>query len=125
MIGNKKLSIIEDENGQFIYDKGEFIPLAFTVKKLGSKNEMEDYIPVFEKWSHLTGVGMYPVYYEEDSKGILHAHGIILVQKNFYKKRLQTEGYYIYTTDCYHIENWHSYIQKSQYFVPKNNVYLF
>lgn len=113
-----RLTINQDEEGTFVYDQGEYIPLAYTVKKIiQSPNEVDwsEYVQVISSWEKFGNhVRVYNPYYEYDSQNILHIHGIMLVKKNFYKKRLQIKGFHVYTTDIYDLEKWKEYITKDQ-----------
>lgn len=89
--------------------------LAFTVKRLGKVEDatVEDYQHrVLNTWARLAGVTVREPYFEKDDVGKLHMHGILDVRRNYYKKKLQVPGYYIYTTDCYDLEHWIEYCTK-------------
>lgn len=106
--------------GDFTYDRGEYIPLAYTIKKCGGNPTKVEYLELLGKWSNFpnNGVIVYEPYFEEDSLGKLHVHGILLCKKHFWKNKFQTYGYSIYTTDIYCLEGWMSYINKT---IPINN----
>lgn len=87
---------------------------AFTVKKLGPR-ELND-LPEYWKW--LAKVEQECIvsrkYYETDSDGNLHMHGIILVRKNFYLKKLCMKGYHVKFEELYDYDGWVKYITKDQ-----------
>lgn len=97
------------------YESSEFKALAFTIKKLKDpKNAtVKDYIEVLCKWLKLD-VDIQAGEYERDSTNVLHIHGIIVVKKNFYKRRLQVEGYHVYIRDIYDKTSWLRYINKTK-----------
>lgn len=106
-----------DNINTFVYDSGEYLALALTMKKLGPRHvQLSDYTEVLAKWKDKfnNNIMIDDFYTENDSNGKLHLHGVIYVKKNFYKKRLQTDGYYIYTTDIYMKQQWLDYCYKSQ-----------
>ncbi len=53
---------------------------------------------------------------EEDSKLILHYHGVIEVKNSVNMQRLRVKGYHIYFKRCYNYKNWLDYCFK-------NNIY--
>jgi len=116
------------ENGQFVYDSGEYLCLAFTIKKLGPREvELSDYTEQLHLWQERfkNSVMIEDFIREHDDHGKLHIHGIIYVKKNFYKKRLQIDGYYVHTTDMYSKEQWFQYMLKSQPGLIRNDQYMF
>lgn len=99
------------------YNSSEFISLAFTAKKLSNPLSVtkEDYLnDVISVWQKIPDIHLQEPFYELDSKGQLHIHGIITVKKHFYKKRLRINDYHIYIKDIYDIDQWISYISKQQ-----------
>jgi len=96
----------------FEYDPSEFLSLAVTIKKLTNDPVMLDYVNIINEWQDKRFIISSDFIFEKDSKGKLHLHGIIVVRKNFYKRKLQTIGYHVYTTDIYDIEVWKNYINK-------------
>lgn len=113
----------------FIYDPSEYQALAFTVKKLGSDFEgqpIDDYQRnVLHKWSKLAVMVQEP-YFEEDSKGKIHMHGVLYARKNYYKKKLSVKGYYVYVTDIWDLDRWLEYCKKVKHTATiDNTVYLF
>lgn len=97
----------------YMHDSGEYKSVSFTVKKNSGPSSSvtkESYAPVLEHFNRYAIVQ--PPYYEHDSSGRLHMHGILSVKKGFYKRRLQVPGFYVYTTDCVHIEQWLEYCKK-------------
>lgn len=108
--------MIQIKKVTFEHTPADLCCLSFTVKRLGSAVEanVEDYQQnILNRWARLAGVTLREPYFEQDSAGRLHMHGIIYVRKGFYKKRLQTLGYYIHVRDCYDLEHWLEYCQKT------------
>lgn len=108
--------MIQVKKVNFEHTPSDLCCLAFTVKILGCAVEgsVEDYQQnILNRWARLAGVTLREPYFEKDSSGCLHMHGIIYVRKGFYKKRLQTPGYYIHVKDCYDIDQWLEYCQKT------------
>ncbi len=53
---------------------------------------------------------------EEDSKHVLHYHGVIEVSNKLKMNKLRIKGYHIYFKRCYNYKNWLNYCFK-------NNIY--
>lgn len=118
---------MHEETREFLYDPSEFQALAFTVKKLGNDEvSIEDYrINVLSKWARLA-VQIEEPYFEDDSKGKLHMHGVVVTRKNYYRRKLSVPGYYVYVTDCWNIERWLEYCSKVNKSIKVDNtLYLF
>lgn len=100
---------------EFEYDRSEFMALAFTIKKLKDPRNAQpsDYYDVLNLWQKMD-VDIYNVAFEKDTNDVLHVHGRLIVKKNFYKKRLQTFGYHVYTRDIYYEEGWLKYCGKQE-----------
>lgn len=86
--------------------------LAFTVKD-NRKSACPNYT---EYWNLLTYrkckvIHMIP---ELDSKGIVHYHGILVVPKNTFLKKLIISGMHVKYDDIHNIEGWIKYTLKSQ-----------
>lgn len=97
-----------------MHEPSEFKAICFTAKKNSGNAEdvtEDSYGPLILHWEKHCHV--HPPYYEKDSKGRLHMHGILMVKKGFYKKRLQCTGFYVFTTDCQHLEQWLNYCAKA------------
>lgn len=110
----------------FEYSKSEFHSLAFTVKKLGNDVSILDYHNnVLNKWSRL-GVDIKEPYFEEDNSGKLHMHGVLVTRKNYYKRKLQVDGYYVFITDIWNLDRWLEYCAKVKHTQTIDNTqYLF
>lgn len=101
---------------------------AFTVKVLANDPEasLETYAPII---AHFNEMGYIKRCESElDPKGKLHIHGIILLRKNFYRKRLTSvPGFHILLEEIYDERGWVKYILKQQNGegIIDNNVYMF
>jgi len=74
-----------------------------------------DYEIIFARWKQL-GAEVIEMYYELDSKKILHAHGIITTKrKNFFYERLRQRGVHFRICDLSDRDNWIQYCKKNQY----------
>lgn len=114
-------------NEKFMYDPSEFQAYAFTVKKLGNDEiSIEDYRSnVLNKWARLA-VQVQEPYFEEDSKGKLHMHGVFYARKNYYRRKLTVQGYYVYITDIWNLDKWLEYCSKIKKVVTIDNTqYMF
>lgn len=91
-------------------DRSRFVAYAYTVKTLGT-NLDGDYTPFFNK---LTKFGIKVEYkiFERDSKGKSHVHGILYLQKGFYRKRICSKGMHIKLKELTNREGWIKYIHK-------------
>lgn len=110
-------------DGEFVYDSGEYMALAFTIKKLGPRRvDLCEYTEVIASWKNKfsNSVMIEDFISEFDSSNKLHVHGIIYVRKNFFKRRLQVKGFHVYTTDMYSKDQWLLYMHKVD-----NNQYMF
>jgi len=61
---------------------------------------------------HSFAVQVQEPYFEDDTDGKLHMHGVFYARKNYYKKKLQVQGYYVYITDIWNLERWLEYCSK-------------
>jgi len=86
---------------------------AFTVKTLGTAKTVDekDYEPFFKVLYKLSEV--VTLCGEVDSKGVLHYHGVIRLDSNFYRKNLRVEGYHLYLKRIYNLLKWMNYIFKN------------
>lgn len=112
---------------EFMYDPSEFHALAFTVKKLSNDRvSISDYqANVLHKWSRL-GVHVQEPYFEDDSEGKLHMHGVLYARKNYFKKKLMVQGYYVYLTDIWNLDRWLEYCAKVKHTQEiDNTLYMF
>jgi len=94
--------------------KSHLTPWAFTIKKLGLNDVVvEDYIYPLEQFAKFGLVDCQ--FFEKDSHGKLHVHGIVLLRKNFFRKRLIITGYHIKLDELYNRGGWERYITKAPY----------
>lgn len=91
--------------------KSQFISFAYTVKALGNQTAAkESYDEVFRKFVS-NGTVEYKVA-ELDPQGKLHYHGILVLPKNFYRKRLVTKGIHLKLVEVFNKAGWLRYIHK-------------
>lgn len=100
---------------------------AFTVKKLGGiAAKIEEYVPVI---CHMRDFGLIKhIEYEYDSKSKLHIHGIIVLRRGFYRKKLCVQGFHMKLELIYDDNGWETYITKHKYDTPAScfkHLYLF
>jgi hypothetical protein len=100
-------------DGEINIYKVEQQPYAFTVKRIFKPKEVtdSDYLDIMAKWSHFGLIKCYE--FEKDSHGILHIHGIILLRKGFYRKKLVIKGYSTRLDELYDETGWMRYIGKT------------
>lgn len=86
--------------------------LAFTVKdnRIGKCPEYSEYWNLL-LYRKCQVIHMIP---EHDSKGIVHYHGIVVVPKNTFLKKLIVKGMHVKYVDINNIEGWIKYTLKSQ-----------
>lgn len=90
---------------------------AFTAKYNNKeKATYEQYNLLFDKWAKCGQIQKQ--IYEKDSIGRLHAHGIISLPPNFFRKKLSDAGLHYKLEEIYNFEGWNKYIMKEQYKVP-------
>lgn len=92
------------------YTKSTKIAFAYTVKTLG---DITTYEPFFDRLNKFSIKVEYKVS-ELDSKGKLHYHGILYLDKGFFRKRLCVKGYHIKLDELYDRAGWIKYILKDQ-----------
>lgn len=114
--------LTNDYKGEFVYEPSEYLALAVTVKAHFPDPCEEDYNNVTARWTNQFHIGVLPPYFEKDKLNKLHMHTIIYVKKNFYKRRLQTTNYHVYTRDIFNLEGWSKYCSKSMH--PTNPILL-
>jgi len=97
--------------------KHDLEPYAFTAKKLGGSTAkaalftLQDYCPFVEL---LQASGFVKALeYEHDNQGRLHVHGIVLLRRNFHRKRLCKTGFHVKLESIYNEQGWIRYIKKS------------
>lgn len=83
---------------------------AYTVKALGTDKD-PNYDLFFNKLDRFNIQVEFKVS-ERDSKGKLHYHGILYIDKGFFRRRLTTRGYHIKLDEIYDREGWLRYIHK-------------
>lgn len=88
--------------------KSTKIAFAYTVKTLTSNN---DYQVFFDKLSKLSVKVEYKIS-ELDSKGKLHYHGILYLDKGFYRKRICVSGFHVKLVELHDRVGWLKYIHK-------------
>ena len=86
---------------------------AFTVKKLGHDVTTSDYAAVIELYRKFGFVDSH--YYERDSVGKFHVHGIVQLRKGFLRKRLCLPGFHTKLVELYDRRGWELYILRDQY----------
>lgn len=86
---------------------------AFTIKIL-SNTKPPEYDRILARWTRTKNVVIDCFETELDSHGKSHIHGIVLLPKHMYKKRLFTCGYHTYLKEVYNRDAWTQYIKKSQ-----------
>lgn len=97
-------------------------PYAFTIKKLGkSVVSLKDYADIM---SNMTNYGFVKcAEYERDSQGKLHVHGIVLLRRGFFRKKLCMQGFHVKLEYIYDENGWINYITKCD--APDVNAKLF
>ncbi len=88
--------------------KSTKMAFAFTVKTLTSEI---NYDAFFKKLSKLSIKVEYKIS-ELDSKGKLHYHGILYLDKGFYRKRICVTGYHVKLVELHDRQGWLKYIHK-------------
>ncbi len=89
---------------------------CFTIKKLGANKQVNE--KSYNKfWRLLKDEGAQLEYFfaEYDSKGKLHYHGLILLRKHYYRKRLYPYGYSLLIRKCTDANGWYTYCTKDQH----------
>jgi len=115
-------------NDTFMYDPSEFQAIAFTMKMYKNKYLASrlDYLNIISDWyDKKLIVSCSALEVELDSKGKLHAHGVIIIKKHLLKRKLKVENCYIYLTDMYNIDRWTEYITKGDKCKIDNTKYMF
>jgi len=91
---------------------------AFTFKKLGNGYVLpKDYdycIQILNRYGYVDCH-----FYEKDSKGKLHVHGIVQLRKGFMRKRLGINGFHMHLVEIYERQGWEKYILKDEYLFDK------
>lgn len=91
-------------------ERSTHIAFAYTIKNLGSDGDA-DYSPFFTK---LTKFGIKSEFNikELDCKGKTHYHGILYLEKGFYRKRILVKGFHIKLKEVTDKSGWIRYIHK-------------
>lgn len=91
---------------------------AFTLKFITQEMydcTKEDYDDVFFQWYHRDErITVIDNYFERDSKGHLHCHGIVSLPEKYYRKSLSYPGLHYHLDPIYNRDGWIAYMQKSQ-----------
>jgi len=88
---------------------------AFTLKH--TRRDMRnctpsDYTYVYTRWG-THGCAVQKVYYEPDKQGVCHAHGVVDVPKNLYRKKITSiPGMHVKLVECYDEKSWLAYARK-------------
>jgi len=91
---------------------------AFTFKKLGNGYVLpKDYDQVIRVLNRYGYVDCH--FYERDSSGKLHVHGIVQLRKGFMRKRLAIQGFHMHLVEIYERQGWEKYILKDEYLFDK------
>lgn len=112
------------QNENYEENRSQDVAWSFTVKKLGGQHSevsIIDYTDVINKFKTLGFIK--DIESEDDSNGRVHIHGIILLRKGFYRKRLTTPGFSIRLDEIYNEQGWVNYIYKGK--MINNNEYMF
>lgn len=86
---------------------------AFTIKKTGrnlTDVKIEDYALIIDKFNKAGFIK--DIAKENDSKGVLHLHGIILLRKGFLRKSICLNGFHVKLVEIYDENGWLGYITK-------------
>lgn len=89
---------------------------AFTVKVLGNENLKavpSDYEKVWSHWEK-SGCQIKFKNAEDDSRGVLHYHGILSIPTGFYRKKLSVPGVHNKFEHLYDRKGWLRYCVKNQ-----------
>jgi len=85
----------------------------------------EDYDKLFDEWRDKYNVIMLSRFFEPDTKGVCHCHGIIHVPNSFYRKNLMQKGLHYDMQQIYDRSGWLAYSKKFQnrrMFTPDKDV---
>lgn len=94
-------------------EKAKYCGWAFTIKKLGNASvQPSDYAEIVGRLSSFGYVDCH--YYEKDSLGKFHVHGIINLRKGFFRKHLKFMGFHLKLVELYDRQGWERYIKKDQ-----------
>lgn len=103
--------------------KSTKIAFAYTIKLIrrGYTATKADYNVFFNKLAKFAIPVEYKVS-EIDKEGRVHYHGILYLEKGFYRKRICVPGYHIKLEEVYNKKGWEKYIHKDCSFInmPKS-----
>lgn len=85
---------------------------AFTIKKLGSYLT-PNYSKIIRKFRSYGIIDSYVT--EQDSHGKDHIHGVINLPQGFFMKKLQIQGYHVYTKLITDYDGWVAYMNKQNH----------
>lgn len=91
--------------------KSDTTAYGYTVSD--NRVDVTDYQPWFDKVDKL-GCRVVTKCAEHDSKSRLHYHGVILIKKGFFRKRLMMPGLHVKLVEIYDREGWDLYCNKQQ-----------
>lgn len=94
--------------------KSQSLAFAYTIKKLNKTNQppsQGDYDVFFKKLSKFNITVEYKIS-ELDSKGHIHYHGILYLDKGFYRRKLMIKGFHMKLDEIYDKSGWVKYIHK-------------
>lgn len=103
------------ENSELDIVRSKHVPWAFTIKNVHSGPDQYDQ---FFKRAEGFGCIIDCKYAENDSKGKLHYHGIILIPKGLFRKKLMLHGLHLKLDELYDRAGWLKYITKDANLVP-------
>lgn len=95
-------------------EKSKFVSWSFTYKKSGKADNVKssDYLHILTVLKRHGNVTRN--YYEKDSKGKWHVHGVVELPKGFYRARVCLPGYHVHFKEIWNEEGWEDYMRKDQ-----------
>ncbi len=111
----KKIDYVNSVCNKFSPRKGRKL-FAFTVKVLKRSTPIDEssYEKFFSNLYKYSNVWCYCG--EEDTKSVLHYHGVIEIKNSLKMNKLRVKGYHIYFKRCFNYKQWMDYCFK-------NNIY--
>ncbi len=100
----------------------KLIKYAFSIKATGKdliNTTKVTYDPFFKIIKRLV---VMKCCYPETANGILHYHGIIMLNKNFYRKRLYLDGFSLKLKEIFDEKGWITYITKDLNKLDKKSI---
>jgi len=93
------------------FDTSVNVAYAFTYKFLGNKpNDVKTYLPVITNLNNNGYVKFCKS--EKDSKDRIHIHGIVLLRKGFFRKKLIVQGFHGHFSEITNEAVWLKYCSK-------------